>query len=93
MSLVDPTLHQVSACPVHFIWDGRGHGRAFVRGGFLVLIAAAAAWVLGFMSHSTLAVNAGLGLGALAAASWSVGQVLSWFAARAWKRSLVRPAQ
>lgn len=90
MPLVDPTLHQVSACPVHFIWDGRGRGRAFVRAGFLASTVAAAAWVLGMMSHSELATNAGLGLAALAGASWCAGQVMSWFAARAWKRSLVR---
>ena len=38
----DPSLERVSACPVHFLWDGRGAGRVWVRLGGMGLVAAGA---------------------------------------------------
>jgi hypothetical protein len=37
-------MERESACPVHFLWDGRGKGRWFVRMGFLGLLGAALLW-------------------------------------------------
>ena len=77
----DPSPQRVSACPVHFIWDGRGHGRTWVRMGFLGFMAAGmlattATWLrletLADLSWMTLA---GAGI------SWGAGQLLSLRAA------------
>ena len=32
------TLSRISACPVHFLWDGRGSARMLVRIGFMAII-------------------------------------------------------
>ena len=79
--LNDPSPHRVSACPVHFLWDGRGFGRRYVRGGFFGLVLAG---VLYFGNRAF-----GLGLGHvfvdfawMSLAVWAVGQGLSQIAAR-----------
>lgn len=92
MPIADPSLHRTSGCPVHFLWDGRGKGRALVRAGFLGFSVAGGAWVLGFMSHTEVAMDAGLVVAGVAGATWGVGQALSALALRAWKRSLPRKA-
>ena len=80
--LHDPTPHRVSACPVHFIWDGKGHGRAFVRAGFmLVLVGCALFFGAKALTMPTLTTPS-MGVLAVAAVSWCVGQVLSFFAGR-----------
>jgi hypothetical protein len=80
--LNDPTPHRVSSCPVHFIWDGRGFGRVFVRAGFLMLLVGMAlltgATATGFMVLKTPAAYV-LGL---ALVVWSSGQALSFVVAR-----------
>jgi hypothetical protein len=68
--LIDPTPRRVSACPVHFLWDGRGRGRTFVRSGFLGLLA-------GGMLATAGAVTAGRVALGCAFAAWLVGQALS----------------
>jgi hypothetical protein len=40
-----------SACPVHFVWEGRGAGRPLVRLGFLGLTAWGAAFSLVEILH------------------------------------------
>ena len=68
---VDPSEERVSACPVHFLWDGRGKGRVLVRFGFLGLAAAAACAVLRFVDVA--AVVAGI-----SALGYGAGQLLSF---------------
>jgi hypothetical protein len=78
----DPSPQRVSTCPVHFIWDGRGVGRIFVRVGFLGFLVAGGAFT-GAMSLRIDALRSfGLVVVAVAAASWGLGQLLSFVAAR-----------
>lgn len=76
MGLVDTTTSRASACPVHFVWDGRGPGRPLVRIGFMGLLIAGAAWSMGAMVHApalkSLAVVVAIG----SAVGWGVGQLL-----------------
>lgn len=77
MPLIDPTPHRVSACPVHFLWDGRGRGRAFVRGGFLGLLAAGTIATGGLLLRVDAVVTAGQLVAGVALAAWLVGQARS----------------
>ncbi|HEY4221443.1 MAG TPA: hypothetical protein VGO62_08870 [Myxococcota bacterium] len=82
MSLADPSPERVSACPVHFLWDGRGHGRSLVRAGFLgFLIAAllACAWKV---MHFELLQSSALVVFAVAGAVYALGQLWSFAVAR-----------
>lgn len=78
----DPSPHRTSGCPVHFLWDGRGRGRIFVRSGFLGLVLAGAVGTGGTLLRAPEAGALALTLLALAGAAWGVGQALS-FTARA----------
>jgi hypothetical protein len=77
----DPSPQRVSACPVHFIWDGRGQGRVWVRVGFLGfmgagLLATSATWLRQeLLADLSWLVLAGAGL------SWGAGQLFSLRAA------------
>lgn len=86
----DPSPHRVSACPVHFIWDGRGRGRTFVRLGFLGVLAAGAvgsgAKLLRAAEGSDIAAL--LLFGSLAL--WGVGHVLGWMSVGA-RATAARP--
>ena len=73
--VVDPTPERVSACPVHFLWDGLGHGRALVRLGFLGLLVAAALGLLHLTTASFAVV-------AVSGAVYAVGQAIT-----AWVRT------
>jgi hypothetical protein len=73
---VDPTPHRISACPVHFVWDGRGHGRAFVRAGFLGFLMASGAALLASMLRIDVAMQVASALALMATASWLVGHAL-----------------
>jgi hypothetical protein len=42
-----------SACPVHFVWDGRGVGRPLVRAGFVGFLATGALATAAVMLHGT----------------------------------------
>jgi len=77
VSLNDPSPQRVSACPVHFIWDGRGTGRAFVRAGFLGFLVVGAL-LTGAVALRVPALKAA-GLYALLAsgAAWLLGQALT----------------
>ncbi|MBM4280198.1 MAG: hypothetical protein FJ137_05385 [Deltaproteobacteria bacterium] len=68
-------LRRESGCPVHFVWDGNGRGRPFVRVGFLLALVAGAASSWAAMTHGSTTVAGALG--AAAAASWALGQVLT----------------
>ncbi len=76
MSFVDPTPHRVSACPVHFIWDGRGRGRTLVRAGFLAALLAFGLSMLSQIVHVNVLGTAALAIGALGLAAWCAGHVL-----------------
>ncbi len=39
-ALKDISWRRISACPVHFLWDGRGVARRLVRFGFAAIILA-----------------------------------------------------
>jgi hypothetical protein len=71
VSPIDPSEERVSACPVHFLWDGRGKGRALVRFGFLGLAAAAACAVLRFVDVAAV-------VAAVSAVVYGAGQVVSF---------------
>jgi hypothetical protein len=68
-------VRRESGCPVHFVWDGNGRGRPFVRVGFLLALGAGAAASWAAMTHGT--TTAAGALGAAAAASWVLGQGLT----------------
>jgi hypothetical protein len=80
--LSDPTLERVSACPVHFLWDGRGRGRAFVRAGFLGFLLAALVGCVRPILHIEIAAVAAVVILAGAAVVWSVGQGISFVVVR-----------
>ena len=80
--LTDPTPHRVSACPVHFIWDGRGQGRVFVRVGFLAFLVAGALFSGAVMLHVHPMRTAAAVVAMVAFAAWSLGQVLTARTAR-----------
>lgn len=83
---VDPSPHRVSACPVHFIWDGRGVGRVFVRSGFLGLLLVGVLWSGSWLLQSDpLRTVAWIAL-CLAAGSWLLGQVLSMWVVTSFRR-------
>ncbi len=72
---IDTTARRESACPVHFIWDGHGLGRPFVRAGFFGFVAAG----LVFTGQMALHFDAGIVPGAIVGSSavlWVAGQLL-----------------
>ncbi len=87
--LHDPNPHRTGACPVHFIWDGRGYGRVFVRSGFLGFLLAAMCFTLGTMMRLPPLETAGVVVLSLAATSWALGQLISGVVARQVKREMV----
>ena len=79
--LNDPTPRRVSSCPVHFIWDGQGKGRMFVRAGFITFLGAmvlatgerAMVTDLGSVPRTLLMVSA---------VAWVTGQLLTLWTRR-----------
>lgn len=88
--LQDHNPARVSACPVHFIWDGRGRGRTLVRAGFLGVLAAFVAFTGALALRVDVMHTAGLAIGVAALASWGIGQGVSYFEAQRYKASLSR---
>ncbi len=86
--LQDNNPARVSACPVHFIWDGRGRGRTFVRAGFLGFLATGIALTGALALRLEGMQTAGLAIGALSVTSWLVGQGVSYIEAQRYKASL-----
>ncbi len=82
MPLSDPTPERVSACPVHFLWDGRGRGRALVRSGFLGFLAAILLGLAARTVHVELLMSAAAVVAACAAAVYFAGQGASFLARR-----------
>ena len=77
VAFFDTSVRRESTCPVHFIWDGNGLGRPFVRVGFLLwllgcgLLSAAVVWPTALsMGPGRLVVLAAL-------ATWGLGQALT----------------
>jgi hypothetical protein len=84
MSLIDTSLQRESACPVHFVWDGNGLGRPFVRVGFLLIVITALLATGAIMIHDNDVKAASLVVGGVAAGVWLLGQVLTrWSLLRA----------
>lgn len=77
MPLVDPTPRRVSGCPVHFLWDGKGRGRTFVRSGFLGLLAGGMIGTGGAMVRMPSVVVVGEVVAAAALLVWIAGQVIT----------------
>lgn len=77
MSFFDTSLRRESNCPVHFVWDGNGLGRPFVRVGFLLLLVAGGALSAGVMLHAAVVGDAGRAIGVVALATWGLGQLLT----------------
>jgi hypothetical protein len=73
----DQAEHRVSSCPVHFIWDGLGRGRMWVRWGFFGLIFALATLVLGRWIHVATLEQAGSVFAGVACGIYLIGQALS----------------
>jgi hypothetical protein len=88
--LNDPTPHRVSACPVHFIWDGKGMGRVFVRAGFLMLIVGFALLTGASATGFVVLKSPALTVIAVALVAWSLGQVLSFVVGRTMSRAQSR---
>jgi hypothetical protein len=68
-------VRRESGCPVHFVWDGNGHGRPWVRVGFVLALAAGAAASFAVVAH--VSATPARALGVAAAFLWLVGQVLT----------------
>lgn len=77
MPFIDPTPHRVSACPVHFIWDGRGRGRPFVRAGFLAMLFAFGASMLQQITHVDVLTTIAVVIGGAGLVSWCAGHALA----------------
>lgn len=77
MGFFDISVRRESNCPVHFVWDGNGLGRPFVRVGFLLLLVAGALLSAGVMWHAPAPTAAGRLVGVIAVAVWGVGQLLT----------------
>ena len=75
--LADPTPERVSACPVHFLWDGRGKGRALVRAGFLGFLLAAMLAFAGKLMRMDVATTAALVVVSGAGLVYLAGQMAS----------------
>jgi len=83
---IDTSPHRVSACPVHFLWDGRGLGRPVVRTSFMAFAVAGGLATLGWMSHRDDVSLAATMLAGVAAVGWTLGQLFSKLATRALAR-------
>lgn len=86
--LHDPSPHQTSSCPVHFLWDGRGTGRVLVRAGFLGFLLAAMCFTLATMGRIPLLETAGAVVLAAAALLWTAGQGFTFVIARQLRREV-----
>ena len=82
MAFFDTSVRRESNCPVHFVWDGNGLGRPFVRVGFLLLLVAGALLSAGVMWHESAPSAVGRAVGLAAVAVWGTGQVLTKFRRR-----------
>jgi len=80
---VDTRPQQVSACPVHFIWDGRGKGRPFVRAGFMGFLATGMAFTAFAATRSPALWTTFVAVASLSGASYGLGQLLSFMTTRA----------
>lgn len=67
-----------SGCPVHFLWDGSGRGRPFVRAGFMGLLVAGALATAAIMRVPGLPDlrEAASWTATLSGVAWALGQVL-----------------
>ena len=79
ISLIDTSLRRESNCPVHFIWDGNGLGRPFVRVGFLFALVTGALLMGALMTHVDVVKSAAGVTGLVAAVCWGAGQALTRF--------------
>jgi hypothetical protein len=79
----DTSVRRESNCPVHFVWDGNGLGRPFVRVGFLLLLVAGGLMSAGVMWHASTSTTAGRVVGLVALATWGLGQILTKLRRRA----------
>lgn len=73
----DANPHRVSACPVHFIWDGRGKGRIFVRLGFMGFALGGMIGTGASLMHLQGTAPVLWAVLGVSGASWALGQVLS----------------
>ncbi len=79
MAIIDTSLRRESGCPVHFIWDGNGLGRPFVRLGFMLAVLTALLMTASIMIHASSLKSAGAVVAVAAAATWLLGQALTRF--------------
>ena len=70
-------VRRESGCPVHFVWDGNGYGRPFVRVGFLGALLAGALASGATLAHAPSALSLAGVVGAASGASWALGQALA----------------
>ncbi len=79
MTLIDTSLRRESGCPVHFVWDGNGWGRPFVRLGFLLAVLAGLLATGALMSHVPSVKQGSVVVAGCAAVAWGLGQLLTRF--------------
>ncbi|MCP4503882.1 MAG: hypothetical protein GY822_28480 [Deltaproteobacteria bacterium] len=82
LAKADTRPHQVSACPVHFIWDGVGLGRPFVRVGFMGFMLSGVLYSAKMSFSSSVFATAAAWTFALSGVSYLFGQAFSAWAKR-----------
>lgn len=77
MGFFDISVRRESNCPVHFVWDGNGVGRPFVRVGFLLFLLAGGLLSAGLVWHAPTMTGTGRSVAVAALAVWGLGQLLT----------------
>jgi hypothetical protein len=77
-----PGQGRESACPVHFVWDGRGVGRPLVRAGFMGFLVTGAFVTAAVMLHSTVLRDAAAWILGGSALAWALGQAATFLRRR-----------
>jgi hypothetical protein len=77
VAFFDTSVRRESTCPVHFIWDGNGLGRPFVRVGFLMVLVGCGLLSAAVVWPTALSMGPGRLVVLAALATWGLGQALT----------------
>ena len=77
VAFFDTSVRRESNCPVHFVWDGNGVGRPFVRVGFLMLLVGSGLLSAAVVWPAALSTTPGRLVMLAALVTWGLGQALT----------------